>query len=165
MDTQETNDTSLSVYLYPSYVDIDTALSFAYPIRNFFTERNIQLEARRWNGTIEGLPEKPSLVRASSQMRCSQEEFYKVCKENGHVGFYNCNELSEAQISSLNNLLNTTSVASNEEGDEEDTIGSSELAEGFSRYRNPNTDPKEHERMVLDYENISNETINELRNK
>ena len=128
------NTRQVEVYLFPRYVTTASIQADAKPIYDFFQKQSIELTPRYWDGSIEGLPKNPSLVRASSQMYCTREEFYNACKSKGHVGFYECQSLTEEQEDLLQKLINEEEL----EGQNE-FIGKGELDVGFSMFRDPNT--------------------------
>ena len=131
----ENNKRQIYVYLFPAYVTIGSIEARAKPIYDFFEKKSIELVPKYWDGSIEGLPNNRSLVRASSQMYCTRDEFFNACESKGHVGFYECQSLSVEEEELLRKLINEEET---EEGQNE-FIGKGELDVGFSMYRSPNT--------------------------
>jgi len=69
----ENNKRQIHVYLFPAYVTIGSIEARAKPIYDFFEKKSIELVPKYWDGSIEGLPNNRSLVRASSQMYCTRD--------------------------------------------------------------------------------------------
>ena len=131
----ENNKRQIHVYLFPAYVTIGSIEARAKPIYDFFEKKSIELVPKYWDGSIEGLPNNRSLVRASSQMYCTRDEFFNACESKGHVGFYECQSLSEEQKQLLEQLINGQETQEHQNM----FIGGDELERGFSVYRLPNT--------------------------
>jgi len=79
----------MKIYLYPSYVGLVSAEMFSPGLFQFFRDQGLQLEDARWDGTLASLPQnEPSIIRASSQMKCSSIDLARCCAEHGHIVFY-----------------------------------------------------------------------------
>ncbi len=78
----------MQVYLYPAYVSLDSIEGESARLFKLLGSQGVELEERNWGGTLESLPKNPSIVRASSMMKCGKREFGRKCAELGHFAFY-----------------------------------------------------------------------------
>jgi hypothetical protein len=78
----------MQVYLYPGYVSLDSIEGESTRLFKLLETQGVELEERNWGGTLESLPKNPSIVRASSMMKCGEREFGRKCAELGHFAFY-----------------------------------------------------------------------------
>lgn len=78
----------MKVYLFPGYVCLHSAETFSPTIFAHLEQKKIALEEYHWDGTLESLPTKPSLVRASSVMKYGWDALAQKCRELGHFCFY-----------------------------------------------------------------------------
>lgn len=79
----------MRVYTYPGYVNLDSAQGGSPKLFRYLEkERGLKFEGHAWHGTLESLPKKPAMVRASSVMKCNSYDLAKRCAELGHFCFY-----------------------------------------------------------------------------
>lgn len=74
---------------YPNYVSVASAGGCSPLLFEYLEKEGVELEGKRWNGTIDGLPQHEFvIVRSSSKMHCSDVELAKRCEELGHLVYY-----------------------------------------------------------------------------
>src|SRR3989344_2723867 len=83
----------IRLLLFPYYVTPESARTFS-PV--FFAELDrlgVEIKPEWWNGMLEGIKpspsDKPTIVRASSQMKCDETELALRCEKLGFFLFYN----------------------------------------------------------------------------
>jgi hypothetical protein len=80
----------MKIYLYPGYVSLGSSAGGSPRLFRYLeNERKVKLEDMRWHGTLDSLPKNPSMIRASSMMKCESYDLAKKCAELGHFCFYN----------------------------------------------------------------------------
>lgn len=79
----------MRVYTYPGYVSLGSAQGGSPKLFRYLEkERGVKFEGHAWHGTLDSLPKKPAMVRASSMMKCDSYDLAKRCAELGHFCFY-----------------------------------------------------------------------------
>lgn len=79
----------MRVYTYPGYVTLGSAQGGSPKLFRYLEkERGVKCEWHPWHGTLDSLPKKPAMVRASSMMKCTYDELAARCAELGHLCFY-----------------------------------------------------------------------------
>lgn len=79
----------MRVYTYPGYVSLGSAQGGSPKLFRYLEkERGLKFEGHAWHGTLDSLPKKPAMVRASSMMKCDSYDLAKRCAELGHFCFY-----------------------------------------------------------------------------
>lgn len=91
------------LFLFPLYVDVQSAMSFSPLLKEFLNSRGVELVAVHWNGRCDDLPWDTKMlfmVRVSTMMRGPEllrleapknvwGEISRRCTEHGHFCFYN----------------------------------------------------------------------------
>ena len=78
----------VKMFLYPNYVTLQSAQTFSPNLFQFLEEEGVELEEAYWDGTLDGIPKQPAIVRASKKMECSPATFARRCQELGHLPYY-----------------------------------------------------------------------------
>lgn len=79
----------MRVYTYPGYVSLGSAQGGSPKLFRFLEKDcGLKFEGHHWHGTIDSLPKKSAMVRASSMMTCDTYELARRCAELGHFLFY-----------------------------------------------------------------------------
>lgn len=78
----------MRVYTYPGYVNLESAQGGSPRLFGFLEGLGVKFEGYSWHGTVESLPKKPAMIRASSMMGCDSRDLAKRCAELGHFCFY-----------------------------------------------------------------------------
>jgi hypothetical protein len=81
--------TVLQVYLFPETVRLPSAFGKRKTdLVRFFLTEGISLQEARWNGSPDGLPAAPCMVRASNTLDYPWQLLAEHCLRNGHFLFY-----------------------------------------------------------------------------